>query len=206
MSFHDGEGERLSTLRLARMPESKKETLKSQLTKEIAAVLNQCPELHLVKVADGAKDNWTYLSDVLPAGTELVDFFHAVQHLKNAFDTAYGEHTTKADAQFHKYRHILRDEPEGIEKVIRALVHLHKKHPRRKKLKTELSYFRRHRARMQYAAAKAQNLPIGSGVVEAACKTLATQRLNGSCRSKQAVQQIDHMIPPVKQDTTASFI
>lgn len=121
LSFHDAEGERLSTIRLARMPESKKETLKSQLTKEIAAILAQCPELHLVKVADGAKDNWTYLSDVLPAGTELVDFFHAVQHLKNAFDTAYGEHTTKADAQFRKYRYILRDEDDGIRKVIRAL-------------------------------------------------------------------------------------
>ena len=131
-------------------------------------------------MADGAKDNWTYLSDVLPAGTELVDFFHAVQHLKNAFDTAYGEHTTKADAQFRKYRYILRDDHRGIEKVIRALVHLHNKHPRRKKLKTELSYFRRHRARMQYAKAKEQNLPIGSGVVEAACKTLATQRLKRS--------------------------
>ncbi len=180
LSFHDAGGERLSTIRLARMPESKKVTLKSQLTKEIAAVLNQRPELCLVKVADGAKDNWTYLSEVLPSGTELVDYFHAVQHLKKAFDTAYGEHTAKADAQFHKYRYILRDEDEGIKKVIRALVHLHNKHPRRKKLKTELCYFRGHRARMHYAAAKAQNLPIGSGVVEAACKTLATQRLKRS--------------------------
>jgi hypothetical protein len=180
LSFHDAEGQRLSTIRLARMPESKKVTLKSQLTAEIAAVLDQRPELHLVKVADGAKDNWTYLSDALPGGTELVDFFHAVQHLKAAFDTAYGEHTTQADAQFQKYRTILRDEHDGIEKVIRALVHLTKKHPRRKPLKTELTYFRRHRARMQYAAAKEQNLPIGSGVVEAACKTLATQRLKRS--------------------------
>ncbi len=180
LSFYDAQGQRLSTIRLARMPESKKQTLKSQLTKEIAAVLNQRSELRLVKVADGAKDNWTYLSEALPAGTELVDFSHAVQHLKKAFDTAYGEHTAKADAQFHKYRYILRDEHEGIKKVIRALVHLRKKHPRRKKLKTELSYFRRHRTRMQYAGAKAQHLPIGSGVVEAACKTLATQRLKRS--------------------------
>jgi len=180
LSFHDAEGQRLSTVRLARMPESRKVTLKSQLTAEIAAVLDRRPELHLVKVADGAKDNWTYLSDALPGGTELVDFFHAVQHLKAAFDTAYGEHTTKADAQFQKYRTILRDEHDGVEKVIRALVHLDKKHPRRKPLKTELTYFRRHRTRMQYAAAKEANLPIGSGVVEAACKTLATQRLKRS--------------------------
>lgn len=46
----------------------------------------------------------------------------------------------------------------------------------RQGLAIELGYFRRHRARMQYAAAKAQGLPAGSGVVEAACKTLVTQR------------------------------
>jgi len=142
--------------------------------------LAQRPELKLVKVADGAKDNWTYLSHALPGGTELVDFFHAAQHLKDAFDTAYGEHTAKADAQFQKYRTILRDEYDGIEKVIRTLVYLRKKNPRRKKLNTELAYFRRHRARMQYAQAKEDKLPIGSGVVEAACKTLATQRLKRS--------------------------
>jgi hypothetical protein len=180
LSFHDADGERLSTIRLARMPEANKATLKSQLSAEIAAVLAQRPQLKLVKVADGAKDNWTYLSHTLPAGTELVDYFHAVQHLKQAFDAAYGEHTAKADAQFHKYRHILRDEHEGIDKVIRALRHLRRKHPRRKALKTQLAYFRGHRARMQYATAKEQNLPIGSGIIEAACKTLATQRLKRS--------------------------
>lgn len=180
LSFHDAEGQRLSTIRLTRMPESKKATLKSQLTAEIQSVLAQRPALKLVKVADGAKDNWTYLSDMLPAGTELVDFFHAAHHLKDAFDAAYGENTAKADAQFRKYRHILRDEPDGVEKVIRALLYQHNKHPRRQKLRRELLYFRRHRARMHYAAAKQNNLPIGSGVVEAACKTLASQRLKRS--------------------------
>jgi len=180
LSFHDAEGKRLSTIRLARMPESKKATLKSQLTAEIEAVLTQRPALRLVKVADGAKDNWTYLSEALPDGTELVDYFHAAQHLKAAYDAAYGEHTSQADAQFQKYRLILRDEQDGVEKVIRSLLHLHNKHPRRKSLKTELAYFRGHRARMRYAAAKAENLPIGSGVIEAACKTLASQRLKRS--------------------------
>jgi len=171
---------RLSTIRLARMPEPKKVTLKSQLSAELRHVLAQRPELRVVKVADGAKDNWTYLSKEVPAGTELVDFFHAAEHLKKAFDTAYGENTPKAMAQFRKYRHILRHEESGVEKVIRALAYLHQCHPRRTKLTTELGYFRGHRHRMQYAAAKQKNLPIGSGVVEAACKTLATQRLKRS--------------------------
>lgn len=83
-------------------------------------------------------------------------------------------------AQFEKYRRLLREDTAGVERVIRALAYLQKKHPRRKKLATPLEYFRRHRRRMDYAQAKAKGLPIGSGGVEAACKTLATQRLKRS--------------------------
>jgi hypothetical protein len=44
----------------------------------------------------------------------------------------------------------------------------------------ELGYFRKHKKRMNYAELKAQGFMIGSGVVEAACKTLVTQRLKQS--------------------------
>ena len=64
--------------------------------------------------------------------------------------------------------------------MIRALVYLRSKHPRRKRIGEVLGYFRRNRQRMDYAAAVLCDLPIGSGVVEAACKTLATQRLKRS--------------------------
>ena len=180
MSFYDAEGERLSTVRLARMPEKHKATLKDTLSEEIAAVLEQRPDLTLVKLADGAKDNWSYLGAVLPQGIETLDFYHACEHLKAAFDAAYGENGSRSNAQFEKYRHLLRDEADGVEKVIRALCHLRDTHPRKRKLATELAYFRRYRHRMRYAKAQAQNLPIGSGVVEAACKTLATERMKRS--------------------------
>jgi hypothetical protein len=113
-------------------------------------------------------------------GIEIIDFYHACEHLKAAFDAAYGENSSRSKAQFEKYRHLLRDEGDGVEKVIRALAHLRDAHPRKRKLSTELAYFRRYRYRMCYAKAQAQNLPIGSGVVEAACKTLATERMKRS--------------------------
>ena len=180
LSFYDAEGERLSTVRFARMPEKHKATLKDTLSQEIAAVLGQRPDLTLVKLADGAKDNWSYLATGLPQGPEIIDFYHACDHLKRAFDAAYGENSSRSKGQFEKYRHLLRDEEEGVEKVIRALAHLRDAHPRKRKVSTELSYFRRYRHRMRYAKAQAQNLPIGSGVVEAACKTLATERMKRS--------------------------
>ena len=168
------------------MPEKHKATLKDTLGQELAAVLGQRPDLTLVKLADGAKDNWSYLGAVLPQGIEIIDLYHACEHLKAAFDAAYGENSSRSKAQFEKYRHLLRDEVDGVEKVIRALCHLRDTHPRKRKLATELAYFRRHQHRMRYAQAQAQHLPIGSGVVEAACKTLATERLKRSGSSRQA--------------------
>ena len=150
------------------------------LTAELQAAQAQRPLLEVVKIADGAKDNWTYLSETLPGGVEVVDFYHAAAHLKAAFEHAYGATSTVASSQFAKYRHLLRHDQDGVEKVIRALAYQRKKYPRREKLLTELNYFRRHRHRMRYAKVAEQKLPIGSGVVEAACKTLATQRMKGS--------------------------
>lgn len=180
LSFYDAEGERLDTLRFARMPESKKATLKSTLAAEVEAVLAKRPELSVVKVADGAKDNWTFLAKLVPEGEQRVDFYHAAEQLKAAMDAAYGENDAKGKSQFNKLRHVLREDADGVEKVIRALIYLRSKHPRRKRVGEVLGYFRRHRRRMDYADAASRALPIGSGVVEATCKTLATQRLKRS--------------------------
>ena len=73
------------------MPETKKLTLKQSLSALLQEALRQKPQLSLVKVADGAKDNWSYLSQELPAGVEVIDYYHAADHLKKAFDQAYGE-------------------------------------------------------------------------------------------------------------------
>lgn len=180
VSFYDAAGERLETLYMGRMPEAKKATLKTMVSAEVEAVLGQRPDLSVVKVADGARDNWSYLDALAPEGIAVVDFYHAVQHLKAALDAAYGETSAKGQAQFRKLRHVLLEDAEGVERVIRALVYLRTKHPRKTRIREVLGYFRRNRRRMRYAEVKAQHLPIGSGVVEAACKTLAAQRLKRS--------------------------
>ena len=180
LSFYDAEGERLDTLSMGRMPEPKKATLKTMLSAELDAVLGKRPDLHIVTVADGARDNWRYLDALAPEATAVVDFYHATEHLKAALDARYGENNATGRAQFHKLRHVLRDDADGVEKVIRALDYQRKKFPRRTRIGEVLRYFRRNRHRMRYADTQARHLPIGSGVVEAACKTLVTQRLKRS--------------------------
>jgi hypothetical protein len=180
VTFYDKSGELLSAIRLGRMPEAGKATLKSMLTDELTCVREKRPDLTVVRLADGAKDNWTFL-DALPVeGPEVIDFFHAAEHLNKALEAAYGEGSPKAQAQFQKLRHILRHEDGGVEKVIRSLLNLRNAHPRSRTIERELKYFRKGRQRMQYASLAARNLPIGTGVTEAACKTLATQRMKCS--------------------------
>ena len=180
VSYYDRHGERLKTVRLGRMPEHKKATLKTMLAEEVEWARTHKRSLRFVKIADGAKDNWTYLDEDLPEGPSIVDFYHAAEHLKAALDAAYGETNPKARAQFGKLRQVLLEEREGVGKVIRALVHLRDTHRRNRKIAAELRYFRCNRHRMKYKTWTAKKLPIGSGVVEATCKTLVTQRMKRS--------------------------
>ncbi|HEV2042670.1 MAG TPA: hypothetical protein VGT81_21940 [Casimicrobiaceae bacterium] len=180
LSFCDKHGKAIAVVRMARMPEPHKASLKEGLAAELNAALEQRPDLRLVKAADGANDNWTFLHKKLPPGEEVVDFFHAAEHLSDALAAAYGDGTVEARRRFAELRHVLLEEDGGVGKVIRSLVYLRDRHPRRERLATELGYFRKRRKQMRYAEMKAQGLPIGTGVTEAACKTLVTQRLKQS--------------------------
>jgi phenylpyruvate tautomerase PptA (4-oxalocrotonate tautomerase family) len=180
--FYDKTGERLSTVRFGRMPEAKKATLKNELSQTVEEILHQKPDLTLVKVADGARDNWRYLGDTLRPGEgiEILDFYHASEHLNKAIEAAYGKNSTTSKAHYEKYRTILKHDEIGAQRVIRTLTYLQKKHPKRKQILTELNYFKNNLSRMNYADLAKNNLPIGSGVTEASCKTLVTQRMKCS--------------------------
>jgi hypothetical protein len=177
LAFCDDKGDLLGAVRMARAPEPNKRTLKASLAAELAAALAKQPQLRIVKLADGVDDNWTFLSDELPDGVEVLDFFHATEHLHAAVAAAYGDGTRETQYRYGNLRETLRDDADGVAKVIRAVDHLRKKCPRSTIIERAAAYFRKHRRRMNYAAVKAQGLMIGSGVVEAACKTLVAQRL-----------------------------
>lgn len=182
LTLYDRDGQPLRTIRVARMPEKNKATLKTQLTAELERLLALAPELRVVPVADGVKDNWSFLSRLpgMRTGDQVVDFWHAAEHLHAAMVAAHGEGSTTCEAEFEKYRHILRHDAKGVDRVIRHLRYLHDKNPRRSKIRKVLRYFRQHRHRMRYAYLARRNLPIGSGMVEAACKTVVAQRLKRS--------------------------
>ena len=188
VSLHDREGNRLQTIRYARAPEFNKLELKDQLTAELRSILDVRPELKVVLLADGARDHWEFFDGLKRQGLtenrvyQLLDFWHVCEHLKEALDLHYGEQTPKSRSRFEALKVTLKEDEQGVDKVIRSLVSLRTRMPasRRKKLDTVIGFFRKHRSHMMYADAQRQGLPIGSGVVEASCKTLATQRLKNS--------------------------
>ena len=131
INFYDKEGVRLKTLRFGRMPEAGKKTLKNQLQQSINTILSQQPELKLIKIADGAADNWRFLSDTLfpGQGLELLDYFHASEHLNEAMEAAYGKGSAMAIAKYQEYKSLLKNEIGGIEKVINTLKYHSQKNP-----------------------------------------------------------------------------
>lgn len=185
ISFFDADGERLSTIQYGRMPEHKKATLKTILRKHTEAILHQRPELKLIHLADGAQDNWAFFDEDMPLGFQLADFYHASEHLKAALDAAYPKNAGKSRLKFEQYKIVLRDELGGINKVLRALRHLRNQHKDNVIIAANVTYFTNNQHRMKYAEAKNNNYPIGSGIVEASCKTLVGQRLKRSGMSWQ---------------------
>jgi hypothetical protein len=192
VALYDQEGHRLNTVRYGRMPEYKKATLRQQLTAECQHILGQTPPLQVVKLADGASDNWDYLSNLdlgLPASAladlqqiEIVDFCHAADHLKRGCDAIWPDDPDKSKAKFETLRTTLKEVEGGADTVIRSfrayLGRLSGKH--KAALQTELTYFLNQRPRLDYASYLKQGLPIASGVIEATCKTLVTQRMKCS--------------------------
>ena len=176
LAFCDAQGDLISAIRFGRAPETKKVTLKETLRLDLEHVLAQHPELRVVKITDAGGDNWAYLSS-LPEGPEVLDFYHASEHLAAAIAAVYGDGTRETRHRFETLRDRLLMEEGGVDRVINALAYLRRKHPRHRKVQQVLEYFRKNRKRMCYAQWKSAGYMIGSGVVEAACKTLVAQRL-----------------------------
>jgi len=179
--FCDQTGEMLSAIRMAHAPETKKTTIKGMLKKTVEAVRKARPDLPIVKIADAAKDNWAFLgSNAFPDGPQVVDFYHASQHLNEAIKSVYGANTDEAKSKYEDFRSTLRHHKYGVGKVISFLQNLLDHHPCNKTVKREIAFFTKNRKRMRYAYVAERGMMIGSGVVEAACKTLVAQRLKRS--------------------------
>jgi hypothetical protein len=178
LTLYDREGERQHTIYLAATPEYGKATFYERMDREIAHLKGGYPEATYVGLADGAKANWDYLAH--HTTVQILDFYHAAEYIAQAAFAAHPRHAAERDLWTETHCHDLKHKHGAATRLLKAMETL--RSPRlsasiRKDLEQAITYFRNHKHQMHYARYRAQGLPIGSGVTEAACKTLVKQRL-----------------------------
>lgn len=129
-------------------------------------------------LGDGAKWIWNLNSLCFPTSQEIVDWYHAVDHLWLAGGLGYGEEAKQVE-RWVKNR---KDELwlGQVDQVITAIETLAQATPAHQvELRTEAGYFRNNSRRMQYQEFREEGYPVGSGMVESGCKQLVTMRMKG---------------------------
>lgn len=179
VSTYDAKGNRLDTVYIGRMPEKGKTQAKRLLEKEVEAITKKQQFKYVVCIADGARDLWLFFRKKYPNAIHVVDFFHVCEHLSRLSELFFKD-PSDAKAWYEKQRTILKEDPNGAAKVIRAVRYRRGKAKENPEIESELKYLQRNRKRMNYFELQQNKLPIGSGVVEAACKNLIGARMKKS--------------------------
>jgi len=181
IAFYSAGGDVLGAVRFGRAPEPNKLGTKAMLASYLAAIHAKHERLRIIYLSDGAPNHWTFFDSLPLKGEQALDFFHAAEHLNAALGAAFGEGSVKTRRAFAEKRHILLEEDDGAATIHRSLARLSGGKDLSSHAKTTIAralrYFGEHAHRMNYAELRANGLPIGSGVMEASCKTLVAQRL-----------------------------
>ncbi len=180
LSLYDGDGNRMHTIYVGAAPEYGKAQFFQRLEWEIRLLKERYPQADFVGIADGAECNWTFLDR--HTGTQILDYYHASGYLGAVAKALFPGEISKQKQWLVAACHMLKHEKDAAETLYKKMCVLEKgteKLPKetRQGLSKAVTYFKNHKRQMDYPAYRSQNYPIGSGVIEAACKTLIKQRL-----------------------------
>lgn len=197
ISVYNRWGKRLGTVYLGQMPEEYQRAISDQLTQLLTDVLAQWkgPMPRLVYVTDAGFHPTDYFQRVLSRmrhprdGKKLtwlwiVDYYHACQYITKIGQSIFGPGRA-AHAWSKKMRRWLKTKPRGVSRVLHSAGALRSirgliSPEAGDDYESACQYLRNHACSMDYAGYQQRKLPIGSGVTEAACKTIFTQRFKRS--------------------------
>lgn len=132
-----------------------------------------------VVLGDGAEWIWNLASQHFPGAIQIVDLFHARQHLWELVRKLYPNDESQQKRWIRVQQNRL--DKGKIEKLALALRSIQTTNPEvAEKLRTETEYFQTNAERMRYPKFRSQHLFVGSGVIEAGCKTVIGSRLKRS--------------------------
>jgi hypothetical protein len=127
-------------------------------------------------LGDGAPWIWGVADDQFGQRIEILDYFHACEHLSTVATALFGERTEVGRAWAARMRTMLKE--EGVGPVLAEMRVLRPPTPEAAEiLRVERGYFTKNAARMAYPAFRAAGLPIGSGAVESAAKHVVQTRM-----------------------------
>lgn len=179
--------QRLRSRYVAQMPEERCPTFKTRYEAELDAAEAKVPPgtAHIL-LLDGARELWFYLDNNprFDKYHKCIDFWHVLEHLSKAAEALFGGDKDAAKKWYDKYAQLLRESDDAAQAICRSMEYYKKRNrmgpTRQKHLREEHTYFMRNGKRMPYATFLKNGWPVGSGPIEAACKTLVKTRL---CRS-----------------------
>jgi hypothetical protein len=133
-----------------------------------------------VVMGDGAEWIWNLAEPYFPGAVQIVDLYHARQHLWELARKLYpnDEVNQKTWIKVHQRRFLDKGKIEKLVGALRSIVSTNTEVA--EKIRTEADYFERNAQRMRYPKYRRQHLFVGSGVIEAGCKTVIGSRLKQS--------------------------
>jgi hypothetical protein len=196
VSVLDRRGKRLGTVYVGQMPQAGQVTLTDQLSGLLTAILTKVDSqgLRLVYVTDEGHHPSTSYHRVLKKMVDprrpwrvlewirIVDFYHTCGYVQQLADTIFGAGDV-AQNWAKAMRHVLKTKADGVARVLKsasALRRLRGLCGQAKLYDKAYRYLKKRTQWMRYALYKRQRLPLGSGITEAACKLVFTQRLKRS--------------------------
>jgi hypothetical protein len=184
VSLHDAQSEVLRSLRYGRMPDASPDELCEALCDDVLALRKKRPDLRVTLLCDGAHELWALMERHLGDGTlgtrahPLVDLWHLLEKLGRALRVRYGE--AESSRRLHGWRMRLlqyRHEAARIRAEIAGWGLEHRRVGEEFPVHEALTFLANHAARMDYATARREGRPVGSGPVEATCKSLFEVRM-----------------------------
>ncbi len=130
-------------------------------------------------IGDGAAWIWNIAEEYFPGATQIVDLYHAREHYWNVARSFFYEGSKMLYIWTEKRK---KELDEGnVSKVIKAIKGLKSKtESQRSVVEREIAYFNKHKYRMRYNYFRKNKFFVGSGVLEAGCKSVIGQRLKQS--------------------------
>lgn len=174
----DHDGEPLHKICYGRMPQGDPVDLVEGLASDVMMLLRHRPDLTVTLIADGAPELWALLDAQLNAETlgvaphRLIDMFHLLEKLGAAAVALHGEH----EAEALRRRWCLRLKNSDTA-ALRILDELRRDDNGSDAVHAAITYIENNHDRMNYARAKDEGRPLGSGAVESTCKSLVTLRM-----------------------------